>query len=151
MNLRKTAIMIFRITLKMVILAALVAVFYVVCVKTFEYGGDIFSEEPMDSYGKGEDVVVTIPVDTTAGELGNILEENGLIKDANMFKIQAFLYDLTITPGTYTFSTENNVEDIIDIINANAPKEDEKKTEKKTEKQTEKKTEKQEETTEVKK
>ena len=73
------------------------------------------------------------------------------IKDANMFKIQAFLYDLTITPGTYTFSTENNVEDIIDIINANAPKEDEKKTEKKTEKQTEKKTEKQEETTEVKK
>ena len=74
MNLRKTAIMIFRITLKMVILAALVAVFYVVCVKTFEYGGAIFSEEPMDSYGKGEDVVVTIPVDTTAGELCNILE-----------------------------------------------------------------------------
>lgn len=125
MNLRKTAIMIFRITLKMVIIASLVAVFYVVCVGTFEYGGAIFSEEPMEPYGKGKNVVVTIPVDTTAGELGIILKANGLVKDSNIFKIQAYLYDLTITPGTYQFSTENNVEDIIDIINANAPEEEE--------------------------
>ena len=127
MNLRKTAIMIFRITLKMVVMASLVAVFYMVCSWTFEYGGAIFSEEPMDSYGKGKTVVVTIPVDTTASELGVILKGNGLVKDANMFKIQAYLYDLTITPGTYKFSTENNVEDIIDIINANAPEEEETK------------------------
>ena len=126
MKLRKTAVMIFRITIKMAIVAILVSVFYVVCSKTFEYGAAIFSEEPMASYGKGEDVVVTIPNDTSPGELGRILKVNGLIKDADIFKIQAFLYDLTITPGTYEFSTENNVEDIIDIINANAPKEDKK-------------------------
>ena len=125
MNIRKTAMMIFRITMKMAIIAILVAMFYVVCSKTFEYGAAIFSEDAMAPYGKGEDVVVTIPNDTTAGELGRILKANGLIKDADIFKIQAFLYDLTITPGTYEFSTENNVEDIIDIINANAPKEEE--------------------------
>ena len=125
MNIRKTAMMIFRITMKMAIMAILVAMFYVVCSKTFEYGAAIFSEKAMAPYGKGMDVVVTIPNDTTAGELGRILKANGLIKDADIFKIQAFLYDLTITPGTYEFSTENNVEDIIDIINANAPKEEE--------------------------
>lgn len=125
MNLRKTAMMIFRLTLKMAIIATLVAVFYVVCSKTFEYGSAIFSEEPMDPYGKGVDVVVTIPNDTSAGELGRILKANGLIKDEGIFKIQAFLYDLTITPGTYEFSTEYNVEDIIDIINANKPEEEE--------------------------
>lgn len=127
MSIRKTAMMIFRITMKMAIIAILVAMFYVVCSKTFEYGVAIFSEEAMAPYGKGEDIVVTIPNDTTAGELGKILKANGLIKDADIFKIQAFLYDLTITPGTYEFSTENNVEDIIDIINANAPKEEESK------------------------
>ena len=125
MNLRKTAMMIFRLTLTMAIIATLVAVFYVVCSKTFEYGSAIFSEEPMAPYGKGVDVVVTIPNDTSAGELGRILKANGLIKDEGIFKIQAFLYDLTITPGTYEFSTECNVEDIIDIINANKPEEEE--------------------------
>ena len=126
MNARKTATMIFRLTLKMAIIATLVAVFYVVCSKTFEYGSAIFSEEPMDPHGKGVDVVVTIPNDTSAGELGRILKANGLIKDVSIFEIQAYLYDLTITPGTYEFSTENNVEDIVDIINANKPKEEEK-------------------------
>ena len=126
MNLRKTAMMIFRLTMKMAILAVVVAVFYVVCSKTFEYGAAIFSEEAMAPYGKGVEVEVTIPNDTSAGELGKILQKNGLIKDAGIFKIQAFLYDLTITPGTYEFSTENNVEDIIDIINANKPKKEEK-------------------------
>ena len=125
MKLRKTAMMIFRLTLKMAIIATLVAVFYVVCSKTFEYGAAIFSEEPMAPHGQGVDVVVTIPNDTTAGELGRILKSNGLIKDEGIFKIQAFLYELTITPGTYEFSTENNVEDIIDIINANKPEEEE--------------------------
>lgn len=125
MNLRKTAMMIFRLTIKMAIIATLVAVFYVVCSKTFEYGSAIFSEEAMAPYGKGVDVVVTIPNETSVGELGEILQSNGLIKDASIFKIQAFLYDLTITPGTYEFSTENNVEDIIDLINANKPKEEE--------------------------
>lgn len=125
MNLRKTAMMIFRLTLKMAIVATLVAVFYVVCSKTFEYGSAIFSEEAMAPYGKGVDVVVTVPNDTSSEELGKILKANGLIKDVNIFKIQAFLYDLTITPGTYEFSTENNVEDIIDIINANKPEEEE--------------------------
>ena len=76
-------------------------------------------------YGKGVDVVGTLPNDTSAGELGRILKANGLIKDEGIFKIQAFLYDLTITPGTYEFSTEYNVEDIIDIINANKPEEEE--------------------------
>ena len=39
MNLRKTSMMILRITLKMVVIAAVVAIFYMVCTKTFEYGG----------------------------------------------------------------------------------------------------------------
>lgn len=124
MNLRKTSTMIFRITMKMVIIAVIVAVFYVVCSKTFEYGADIFSEEAVDSRGQGRDVVVTIPQNTTVEELGNILQTNGLIEDAGMFSIQARLYELVITPGTYDFSTENNVEDIIDIINDNMPDEE---------------------------
>ncbi len=121
MNLRKTSMMVLRITLKMVAIAAIIAVFYVVCAKTFEYGEAIFSEKGMDSKGKGHDVVVTIPQDTTTSELGNILKVNGLIEDAGMFRIQALLYELIITPGTYEFSTENNVEEIIGIINAAAP------------------------------
>lgn len=117
MNLRKTSMMVLKITIKMVVIAAVVAVFYIVCRKTFEYGAAIFSEEAMDEKGQGKEVVVTIPYNTTTEELGEILIENGLIKDAGMFNIQAMLYELEIYPGTYEFNTEQNVEEIIEIIN----------------------------------
>ena len=117
MNWRKTSMMVLKITVKMVVIAAVVAVFYVVCSKAFEYGAAIFSEESMDAKGQGHEVVVTIPFNTTVKELGNILVENGLIEDVGIFQVQAILYELNVYPGTYTFSTENNVEDIIDIIN----------------------------------
>lgn len=128
MNVRNIATTVFRLTVKMIIVVVIVAVFYMVCSKTFEYGAEIFSEEAMAPRGKGVDVVVTIPKDTSAAELGRILKANGLIKDANVFRVQAILYELIITPGTYEFSTENNVEDIIDIINENAPDEDEEES-----------------------
>lgn len=124
MDARKIATMIFKLTIKMVVIAALVAVCYVVCLTTFEYGAELFSQEAMAKAGEGEDVVVTIPYNTSAAELGKILKDNGLIRDASMFQIQAILYELTITPGTYEFNTEDNVEDIVDIINAAKPDEE---------------------------
>ena len=127
MKARDVAMMIFRLTLKMVAVAAIVAVFYVVCSKTFEYGAAIFSEEGMDSKGSGHSVTVTIPKNTTVEGLGEILKANGLIEDTGMYKIQAQLYELadSIVPGTYDFSTENSVEDIIEIINSNQPETEE--------------------------
>jgi len=124
MDARKISTMIFKLTIKMVVIAALVAVCYLVCSTTFEYGAALFSQEAMAKTGEGEDVIVTIPYNTSAAELGKILEESGLIRDAGIFQIQSVLYELTITPGTYEFSTEDNVEDIIDIINAAKPDED---------------------------
>ena len=75
----------------------------------------------MNKAGTGYEVVVTIPQDATASELGKILVSNGLAKDSGIFRIQAMLYDLVITPGTYKLSTEYNVEQIIDTINKAAP------------------------------
>ena len=118
MNTRKMATMIFKITIRMVVIAAVVALFYIVCSKAFEFGEAIFSEETMAEKGEGQPVVVTIPYGTTSGELGQILADNGLIEDAGMFKIQALLYELEMYPGTYEFNTENTVEDIIETINA---------------------------------
>lgn len=147
MNMRKTSMMIFKITIRMVVAAAVVAVFYIVCAKSFEYGAAIFSEEAVDKVGTGREVVVTIPNNTTTQEFGEILVANGLIKDSDMFVIQAALYELKIYPGTYTFSTEQNVEKIIQIVNDAYwdawEKEQEAKTEKKTEKKTEESTTKQ--------
>ena len=141
MNMRKTSTMIFKITMKMVVTAAVIAIFYFVCTKSFEYGEAVFSEEPMDKAGTGYKVVVTIPSNTTAKEFGDILLSHGLIKDADMFVIQAALYELEMYPGTYTFSTEQNVEELIGVVNKaywDAKKaEKEANTEKKTEKKTE--------------
>ena len=100
MSMRKTSMMIFKITIRMVVLAAVVAVFYIVCSKCFEYGAAIFSEEAMDKTGQGHEVVVTIPYNTTNKEFGEILVGNGLIADADMFVIQAALYELQMYPGT---------------------------------------------------
>ncbi len=153
MSMRKTSMMIFKITMRMVVIAAAVAVFYIVCSKCFEYGAAIFSEEAIDKPGEGYEVVVTVPQNTSINEFGEILKANGLIEDADMFVVQAMLYELEMYPGTYTFSTEQNVEDIVDVVNKaywDAKKaEKESKTDKKNDKKTETETKTSEETTEA--
>lgn len=98
----------------MYVVGVLILVF--VCKAAFDFGEEVFSAEGMDSKGNGKEVVVTIPMNSNTGEVGDILIEKGLIESKLAFMIQTFLYESEIASGTYTLNTEMCAEDIIDAI-----------------------------------
>ena len=55
----------------------------------------------------GKDVVVTIEPGMSKSEIGQMLEDKGLIRDAQLFVFQVYLSDYknSIVPGTYTLNT----------------------------------------------
>lgn len=86
-------------------------------VTAYGYGYRVFSEEPMTT-GSGTDVSVTIPLGSSAMDIGKILEERGLIRDAKLFYIQEKLsaYRGKLKPGTYTLNTSMTAEDMMGVI-----------------------------------
>ena len=120
MNYKKTSMLILRVTVTTVMILIVVVLCYLVSTNAFSYGEKVFATK--NGSGQGEDVVVTIPVDASTREVASILEENGLISDKNIFRLQAVLFELKINPGTYTFNTDDDVDEIIEEISAGPEK-----------------------------
>ena len=76
--------------------------------KNFSRAG--MEEEP----GTGKTVV--LDGDETVAEVGEILEEAGLIRDSRAFTIQAMVYEYEVQPGTYELNTSESSKEIIAIL-----------------------------------
>ena len=72
----------------------------------FDFGYRIFTEGAIDEE-PGTDITVRIEENTGSIELGKLLYERGLVRDANLFILQHQLsaYAKTILPGTYVLNT----------------------------------------------
>ncbi len=117
MNIKKISSWILGSSIKMVIILILVSVLYVVCTKAFNFGTAIFSEEGVARVGEGEDTnPISIPTGSNSREVGNILYDEGVISDVNIFMIQMVLYEGEINEGVYRFNTEDSPEEIIEKI-----------------------------------
>lgn len=87
----------------------------------FDFGYRIFAESPMEKI-PGTDVVVTIESGMNAKEIGELLKENGLIRDENLFFFQLNLsaYVDKIIPGTYTLNTSLTAKEMIILMSTEA-------------------------------
>ena len=67
----------------------------------------------------------------SAMEVGKMLEERGLIRDANLFVLQELLSENhgKMQPGIYDLSTAMTAEEMMDVMAADAPKEGEEDAE----------------------
>ena len=74
---------------------------------------------PKDTQDHSE-ILIEIPMGSTTGDIGVILESNGVIKNANMFKLYSRLngFDNTYVAGAYTLSPSMTTEDICKIISS---------------------------------
>lgn len=95
----------------------------------YDYGFRIFTEEPV-SLGEGRTISVSVQEPVSAREVGEMLEERGLIRDANLFVIQELLSENhgKMQPGIYDLSTAMTAEEMMDVMAADAPEEDEEDT-----------------------
>ena len=112
--------------LKVACLIAIVYGIYRGALLCYDYGYRVFPE-PAISAGTGRTVPVTITEETTAQQLGEQLEQKGLVRDGRVFVVQYYLSEFRkdIQPGTYELSTAMTAEEMMEFIAGSAIVEEE--------------------------
>ena len=124
MNSKEVVVSVFSTVFKIVVAVIIVMLVYKWSVSAYEYGQRVFNEPPVSS-GSGRVITVTVEEGDTAKEIGNMLEKNGLIRDAKLFQIQEMLskYKDKILPGTYELSTAMTTEEMMGIMSVQVEEE----------------------------
>lgn len=119
MEANKISMKIISISLKVIVAAVLVMVLYKGTTMAYSYGYAIFNDVPMEEK-PGREVSITIDKDTSAREIGNILESQGLVENGLVFFIQTKMVEKgkEIKPGRYELNTSMTAEEMIQIMAA---------------------------------
>ena len=118
-------------TVAKVVIAAVVLMFiYRYSIMAYDYGYRIFGEEAVDAE-PGRDVTVEVTESDSPQDVGQMLEQKGLIRDATLFVVQEKLAGLEngIAPGTYNLNTAMTAEEMMDVMAADASEEGEEDAE----------------------
>ncbi len=105
-------------TVMTIALAMLIGVIvYRITMQAYDFGYRIFAEEPM-SPAPGYTMSVAIVEGKSVMEIGEILEEKGLIRSAYLFYLQEYFssYHGDLKPGVYELSTAMTPEEMMKIM-----------------------------------
>ena len=83
----------------------------------YDFGYRVFTETPVDEE-PGRYVVVQVTSDMSESEIGDMLEEAGLVRDGKLFYAQLKLsaYSGDLLPGIYTLNTAMTGKDMIVVM-----------------------------------
>ena len=83
----------------------------------FDFGYRVFTEQPV-SKAPGKDVIVQVESGMSDSQLGQLLEDKGLISDKTLFVAQLKLsaYEKKIKPGIYTLNTSKTAKEMMQIM-----------------------------------
>lgn len=117
MNVKQLLGAISAMIIKIALAAVIIAVVFKLAVYAYDFGYQIFADVPV-SEGEGRIVSVVVSEGQSSKELAKLLEQKGLIKDANVFYIQEQLSDYKdmLKPGVYELSTAMNSEQMLAIL-----------------------------------
>ena len=117
MNAKKIITAILETALRIIVLLVIISLVYKAGSKAYDFGYRVFAERPM-TLGVGRDVIVTIPDGKGSRQIGSILVERGLIRDANLFFVQELLsaYHGKLKSGTYTLNTGMSSTEMMEIM-----------------------------------
>lgn len=124
MKSKDVVVSVFSTVFKIVVAIVIVMLVYKWSMSAYEYGQRVFNEPPV-AVGEGRDVTITVNQGDTVKEVSKLLEEAGLIRDAELFVIQEMLseYKDKIKPGTYVLSTSMTTEEMMQIMSKNVEEE----------------------------
>lgn len=102
---------------RVAIAVAVIVVVFRVAVQSYDFGFRIFAEQPVTE-GEGRTVSVAVLEGKSTMEIGEMLQEKGLINDAKLFYVQEKLsnYKDSIQPGVYELNTSMTAEEMIAIM-----------------------------------
>lgn len=107
-------------TVTKVVVAAVVLMFiYRYSIMAYDYGYRIFGEEAVDEE-PGRNISVEVAESDSVEDIGQMLEQKGLIRDAKLFVIQEKLSGLEngLGIGTYELNTAMTVDEMLEIMAA---------------------------------
>ena len=124
MNSKEVVVSIFSTVFKIVLAIIIVMLVYKWSLTAYEYGQRVFNEPPMTA-GEGRNVTVIVEEGDGAKEIGATLENLGLIRDADLFRIQEMLsaYKDKMKPGAYELNTSMTTEEMMAIMSNEAEEE----------------------------
>lgn len=107
--------------IKVVVLAAIVMFVLKTSTAAYDFGYRVFADEPVSKTG-GRTITVGIAENADVKDIAAMLEEKGLIADADLFVVQEFLsaYHGEIIPGIYDLSTNMTAEQMLSVMSTPA-------------------------------
>lgn len=126
MDVKQFVMSLAETVIKIVAAVFIIMFVYDTAVKAYDYGYRVFAEEPM-TLGEGRIISIYVKEEDSVKDIGNTLEEKGLIRDANLFIVQELVseYHGKIQPGIYDLNTSMSTEEMLGIMAADAEEEDE--------------------------
>lgn len=114
-----------ELVIKVVVLIAIVMFILNTSIKAYGYGYRVFAEEPV-SVGEGRTISVIVEETDSVTDIGQMLEEKGLIRDARLFAVQELLSEQhgKIQPGIYDLNTSMTSQDMLAVMGAESDTEE---------------------------
>ncbi len=111
--------------IKVAALVFIIMYIFRISAAAYDYGYRVFAEPPV-STGEGRMISVYIEKQS-AKDVGEMLQQKGLIRDANLFRIQELLSEHRgkIQPGIYDLSTSMTAQEMLTVIAPEAEEESE--------------------------
>lgn len=108
-----------ELIIKVMVFAAIIMFVLNTCVKAYDYGYRVFAEEPV-SVGEGRTISVIVEKADSVKDIGQMLQEKGLIRDAGLFTMQEFLSEQhgKIQPGVYDLNTSMTSQEMLAVMAA---------------------------------
>lgn len=103
--------------IKVVVLAAIVMFVFRGATQAYDFGYKVFADKPVSISG-GRTITVGVSESMTVKDIALMLEEKGLIEDADLFFVQELLsaYHGELLPGIYDLSTDMTAVQMMEIM-----------------------------------
>lgn len=105
--------------IKVAVVVFLIMFVYDKAMQAYDYGYRIFAEAPL-TVGEGRTISIAVEQDESVKDIGEKLQQRGLIRDANLFFLQELVSENhgQIQPGIYDLNTSMTTEEMITVMAA---------------------------------
>ncbi len=125
---RKTSEGFARVMSKVLKYLVMFVVIYYFAAEAFVFGRQLFTDKGA-APAPGMDMTIEVTKNTSIKDFAKTLEEYGIINDDKVLWVQSFIYEVKVVkPGTYTFNTSDNGEEILKVIKSEGKTDEEETT-----------------------
>ena len=101
--------------IRIVLIVVVVVYTYRYAMQAYDFGYRVFAEEPVSAADSAKAISISVAENATIEEIGGVLEEKGMIRDARLFYVQELLssYHNKIKPGIYELRSDMTAREML--------------------------------------